>query len=141
MQATVPAAPPPEPVQPAVVVSADWAAPPPPAAPVAAAPVSKSPPAIPLTDPVIKQAVSATLAENPDRESTPANRQTALLAPEFSANRQNEEFGKQFAYAKIPYCLGNGGLKFQPPAIGPIVFGGLLAIPFVVVAKIRGKCK
>lgn len=141
MQATVPAVPPPEPAQPAIVVSADWAAPPPPAPPVAAAPVPKSPPEIQLTDPAIKHAVTATLAEIPDRETTPANRQTALLAPVFSANRQTEEFAKRFAYAKIPYCLGNGGLKFQPPAIGPIVFGGLLAIPFVVVAKFRGKCK
>lgn len=141
MQATVPAVPPPAPVEPAVVVRADWAAPPPPAAPIAAAPGSKTAPAVPLTDPAIQQAVSATLAEIPDRETTPANRQTALLAPVFTANRQNEEFAKQFAYAKIPYCLGNGGLKFQPPAIGPIVFGGLLAIPFVVAAKLRGKCK
>ncbi len=139
MQATVPAVPP-EPVQP-TIVSADWAAPPPPTAPVAAAPVAKTPPAIPLTDPAIKQAVSATLAEIPDRENTPANRQTALLAPVFTANRQNEEFTRQFAAAKIPYCLAADGLKFQPPAIGPFVFGGLLGIPFILVTKLRGNCK
>lgn len=141
MQATVPAVPPPEPAQPAIVVSADWAAPPAPSAPVAAASVPQSPPAIPLTGPAIKQAVAATLAEIPDRESTPANRQTALLAPVFSANRQNEEFTRQFAAARIPHCLAADGLKFQPPAIGPVVFGGLLGIPFVLVAKLRGKCK
>lgn len=52
-----------------------------------------------------------------------------------------KQFAKDFAYAKLPYCLGGAGLKFQPPQIGPITFGGLLALPFVVAAKVRGKCK
>ncbi len=113
-----------------------------PAAPPVAAPVAAPAAAkIPLTDPAIKQAVSTTLAEVPERDSVPANRQAPLLAPVFSGDRQNEEFSRQFADAKVPHCLGNGGLKFQPPRIGPIAFGGLLAIPFVVLAKFRGKCK
>jgi hypothetical protein len=32
------------------------------------------------------------------------------------------------------------GLKRQPTNIGPITFVGLYAVPFVFLAKVRGKC-
>jgi hypothetical protein len=130
-----------------VIISEDWTKPgaaaalPAPAAPArretgAAAPIE-------LIDPRIKRAVAATVAEAPDRSSIPANQQVALRGPVLGADTpdQYKQFAKDFAYAKMPYCLGDNGLKFQPPKIGPIGFGGLLALPFVVIAKVRGKCK
>ena len=51
-----------------------------------------------------------------------------------------ERFGAEFHEARVPDCLHPDGLKRQPPVIGFIGFGGLLAAPFVVLAKIRGKC-
>ena len=68
------------------------------------------------------------------------NQQGARLGVELSADKY-ATFSKQFSYAKVPDCLGGDALKFQPPKIGPIVFTGLLAIPFLVVAAARGKCK
>jgi hypothetical protein len=93
-----------------------------------------------LTDKRIKEAVGATIAAAPDKDSVPANQQDALRAPMLSAE-QYKKFEKEFAYAKVPYCLGDEGLKFQPPRIGFISFSGLLAVPFVLVAAARGKCK
>lgn len=126
---------------PATVVAEDWAAPrpapPPPPRPAPAVPVA---PAIPLTDRRIKEAVAATIAEAPDKPSVAANLQPGLRAPMLSAE-QYKKFEKEFAFAKVPYCLGQDSLKFQPPKIGPIVFGGLLGLPFLVIAAARGKCK
>ena len=126
---------------PATVVAEDWAAarpaPPPPPRPAPAVPVA---PAIPLTDGRIKDAVAATIAEAPDQPNVAANQQPGLRAPTLSAE-QYKKFEKDFAFAKVPYCLGQDNLKFQPPKIGPIVFGGLLALPFLVIAAARGKCK
>jgi hypothetical protein len=126
---------------PAAVISEDWAAPrpapPPPAAPPAPTPAA---PAVELTDKRIKEAVAATIAATPDKDGVPANQQEALRAPMLRAE-QYKTFEKTFAYAQVPYCLGKSPLKFQPPTIGPIGFGGLLGIPFLVVAAARGKCK
>ena len=47
-----------------------------------------------------------------------------------------EKFGQEFAEAKVPGCLKPDGLKRQPT----FFLGGLLAIPFIAVAAIRGKC-
>ncbi|MDL2357491.1 MAG: hypothetical protein QFF03_19735 [Pseudomonadota bacterium] len=129
------------PAAPVAVISEDWAAPrpaPPPAPlPPKAAPVA---PAAELTDPRVKAAVAATIAAAPAKESVPANQQEALRAPMLSAE-EYKKFAEGFAYAKVPYCLGSNGLKFQPPRIGFIGFGGILGIPFVLLAAARGKCK
>jgi hypothetical protein len=105
--------------------------------------VATTSPPIVLSDQRIKQAVAATLAETPDKPAIPANQQDALRGPVFGAETPNKykQLAKDFAYAKLPYCRGDDSLKFQPPQIGPITFGGLLALPFVVVAKVRGQCK
>jgi hypothetical protein len=93
-----------------------------------------------LADKRIKEAVAATIAATPDKDSLPANQQEVLRAPTLSAE-EYKKFAEGFAYAKVPYCLGNDGLRFQPPRIGFIGFGSLLALPFVLVAAARGKCK
>ena len=129
------------------VVSEDWAAvdrrppAPPPAAPktdAASTPVAV--PAAVLTDQRIKDAVADTIAAAPDKSSVAPNQQATLRSEVLSADKY-ATFTKQFAHAKVPDCFGDDALKFQPPQIGPIVFSGLLAIPFLVVAAARGKCK
>lgn len=49
-------------------------------------------------------------------------------------------FGAAFTEAKVPDCLREDGLKRQPPRILFFGFQGVLAFPFVALAKIRGKC-
>lgn len=127
------------------IVSADWAAadqrPPAPIAPrteTASTPVAV--PAATLTDPRIKDAVAKTISAAPDTFSVTPNQQAALSSDARSADKY-VTFSKQFAYAKVPDCFGPGALKFQPPQIGPIVFTGLAALPFLFVAAARGKCK
>jgi hypothetical protein len=41
-----------------------------------------------------------------------------------------------FNEAKVPDCLHSEGLKRQPT----FLLGGYLALPFLAVAKVRGKC-
>ena len=48
-----------------------------------------------------------------------------------------EQFGREFHEAKVPDCLHPDGLKRQPT----FFLSGLLALPFVAVAKMRGKCR
>lgn len=127
---------------PVAVISEDWAAPrpaPPPPAPLLQ---KKAPaaPAVELTDKRIKEAVAATIAATPEKDDVPANQQPGLRAPVLSAE-QYKTFEKEFSYAEVPYCLGANALKFQPPKVGPIVFGGILGIPFLLLAAARGKCK
>lgn len=51
-----------------------------------------------------------------------------------------QSFGAAFASAKLPDCLHADGLKNQPTGIGPFGFTGTLAMPFILVAKLRGVC-
>ena len=48
-----------------------------------------------------------------------------------------DKFTRQVDDATVPDCLHADGLKRQPT----FFLGGLLALPFVAVAKIRGKCQ
>lgn len=50
---------------------------------------------------------------------------------------QVDKFTRQVDEATVPDCLHADGLKRQPT----FFLGGLLALPFVAVAKIRGKCQ
>ena len=47
-----------------------------------------------------------------------------------------DTFAVAFAYARVPDCLRPDGLKHQPTYI----FSGLLALPFVAIAKAKGRC-
>jgi len=72
-----------------------------------------------------------------------AEHRQAVPSDVLSTNNPESEFAKfeaAFAEAKVPDCLRKDGLKRQPPRIGFFVFQGVLAFPFVALAKIRGKC-
>jgi hypothetical protein len=52
-----------------------------------------------------------------------------------------EKFEETAEAATVPDCLGKDGLKLDPPHLGPVGFGGLLALPFLAHAAVTGKCR
>ncbi|MES2257719.1 MAG: hypothetical protein V4724_04335 [Pseudomonadota bacterium] len=105
-------------------------------APARAAPAEARVPApLVLSDAIIRQAVKETLAESRAQQA-----QSAPQGPALSAGK-TDALTAAFADAKVPDCLHAEGLKRQPTSIGPIGVGGFLALPFVAVAKLRGKCQ
>lgn len=101
-----------------------WAADPPAAAP---APSLRAR----LSDDAIKDAVRATLAEEP---AAPRDKGTVLRGDRY------DNFSRQFDDAKVPSCMHPDAMKHQPPQIGPIGLGGIFALPFWGAAILRGKC-
>lgn len=102
-------------------------------APVPAAQAPSVAPA--LTQTMIRDAVHAVLAEEAKAaEGQPAMQQVTIRGDKY------EKFGAAFSEAQVPDCLHEDGLKRQPTNLGPIGLGGILALPFVAVAKLRGKC-
>ncbi|MES2148691.1 MAG: hypothetical protein V4508_02755 [Pseudomonadota bacterium] len=83
---------------------------------------------------VIRQAVRETLVA--ERDAVPARRHEN----DTLRGDRYQSFAAEFAEARVPDCLHSEGLKRQPTSIGPFGVGGLLALPFVAVAKLRGKC-
>ncbi|EEF24783.1 conserved hypothetical protein [Ricinus communis] len=82
-----------------------------------------------LDEDAIRKAVRDTLAEKPEN---PRLHEADTLR----ANRY-DIFARQVEDATVPDCLHADGLKRQPT----FFLTGLLALPFVAVAKIRGKCQ
>ncbi len=87
-----------------------------------------------LKDDDVHQAIAAALAAD---KASPTVRWHAVDT--IRAN-QYEVFADAMAEARVPDCLHGDALKRAPAAIGPIAFVGLYAIPFVILAKLRGKC-
>ena len=78
--------------------------------------------------PALEAAVRAAIAE------------TAVAMPgeqtaRFGADARTA-FARQFGEAKVPYCLHGDGLKRQ----STYIFSGYVALPFIFVARARGKC-
>lgn len=97
------------------------------------APAPPAPARLRVTDrDLIAKAVRETLAETPP---APLARNGRSL----SADAQGT-LGRAFDEAQVPGCLRPDGLKLQPPRIGPVGVGGLLALPFLALAAVRGKC-
>ena len=82
-----------------------------------------------LNEDAIRKAVKATLTDADDYPQ--------LYAGDTLGGTPYEQFGREFHEAKVPDCLHPDGLKRQPT----FFLGGLLALPFVAVAKMRGKCR
>lgn len=98
------------------------------AADPATAPVAPAPRAVPSAE-TIRAAVRATLAERPAIPRPHAA--DTLRATRYDA------FARQAEEATVPDCLHAEGLKRQPT----FFLGGLLALPFVPIAWLRGKCQ
>ncbi len=106
--------------QQAVVIPKDWAAPPP----------DKT---------LIRRAIKESFEE--EKAIAEAESKAKAIPYRFSASSQPDrdkyqKFEESFADAKVPGCLTSQGLKRQPT----FIFGGLLALPFIAVAAVRGKC-
>jgi hypothetical protein len=89
-----------------------------------------------LTDEVIKDAVKQTLAEAGTEQRTVGRR--ALSGDQY------KKFERKFSEAQVPSCIHPDALRLQPAEIETkdwvIGLGGLLVVPFIVVAAARGKC-
>ena len=85
-----------------------------------------------LDEDAIRKAVRETLAETPvlAKDRGPALRGDAY-----------EKFERKFDDARLPSCWQPDAMKHQPPRIGPIAVGGILALPFWGAAIVTGKCK
>lgn len=105
---------------------------------VAQVPAATPPaPAPVLTQAMISTAVRDTLAEEKRAQAEsgqPAMQQVTIRADKY------EQFAAAFSEAKVPDCLHPDGLKRQPTNLGPIGVVGVYALPFVAIAKLRGKC-
>ena len=94
-------------------------------------------PAPVLTQAMISAAVRDTLAEEKRAQAEsgqPAMQQVTIRADKY------EQFAAAFSEAKVPDCLHPDGLKRQPTSLGPVGVVGVYALPFVAIARLRGKC-
>ena len=105
-------------VPPPVKIPEDWTAPP--------------PPSLKASDKLVRELIAEEKKEGakpsaPVVDTLRGDSGTALAA--------------RIEEATVPDCLRADGLKRQPTSIGPFGVSGILALPFVLVAKVRGKCK
>ena len=111
----------------AAVVSENWTA----------APAAK--PSTPPATVLIERAARESIADE-KAQALARSKEAAIPTRYFaSSNPQQDKYEKfetAFAESKVPGCLQPDGLKRQPT----FIFGGLLALPFIAVAAIRGKC-
>jgi hypothetical protein len=89
--------------------------------------------AIPLRARLDKETIRAAIADTPPgKDANPRRHEADTLSA-----RPYDKFSKEFARARLPDCLHSEGLKNQPT----FFLSGLIALPFVAVAKLRGVCR
>lgn len=81
-------------------------------------------------DPAMRKAIAEALAAEIPPHSLPRN------VAAFGANASSDIMTAAFNEAKVPDCLHSDGLKRQPT----FFLMGVLALPFIPIAKLRGKC-
>jgi hypothetical protein len=106
------------------------------AAPTPALEPLENPPAMVLSDEVIKKAVRETIAEDAQPVSDKRPEGGAIRADAVSAH-----MSAAFDQAKVPDCLHEDALKHQPAHIGPVKVVGPYSLPWIVAAVVRGKCR
>jgi len=101
-------------------------------------PVGAAPPPtsarLDLSPTVLKAAIAAA-----DADYAPPNARGTAFGT--STSTPQTRIDRSFEAAQIERCGGDGTFKFDPPMIGPIGFGGLFAMPFLVHAMATGRCK
>lgn len=103
--------------------------------PVPPAPAAREAPPAPISEEAIRRAVKEVLAEEgAPPEPLPDN--IATLRRE-----RDERLAAAFVQARVPDCLHPDALALQPGKVGPVQFSGLFLAPFVIAAKVRGKCR
>ncbi|MCU6497628.1 hypothetical protein LPN04_07480 [Rugamonas sp. A1-17] len=80
-------------------------------------------------DPAMRKAIAEAMAAEVPAQSLPRE------VPAFSS-ANSDIMTAAFNEAKVPDCLHSEGLKRQPT----FFLGGFLALPFIPIAKLRGKC-
>jgi hypothetical protein len=104
----------------------------------AAAPASASKPAppapsVPLRARLDKDTIRAAIEADPaGKDATPRRNEADTLSA-----TPYDHFSKAFAGARLPDCLHADGLKRQPT----FFLSGVLALPFIAVARVRGVCR
>ena len=81
-------------------------------------------------------ALRAAIAGLPE-EPEPDPRRHADAADDALSAAPYRAFSQDFARARLPVCLHSEGLRNQPT----FFLSGVLALPFVAVAKVRGVCR
>ncbi|MFC5479478.1 hypothetical protein [Massilia suwonensis] len=80
-----------------------------------------------------KETIRAAIAAvPPEKEAAPGRNETGAVS-----GGPYEKFSREFADARLPDCLHAEGLKNQPT----FFLSGVLALPFIAVAKVRGVCR
>ena len=74
-----------------------------------------------------------------DRDWSPSRGNAAVFGT--AGAKAQARIDRRFAEASIDSCSGSGAFKFDPPVIGPIVFGGLFSFPWLAHAIATGRCK
>jgi len=90
-------------------------------------------PLLPLRARLDKETIRAAVKDLP-AEPAPDARRFSAAAP---GPTPGEKFAQDFANARLPDCLHADGLKNQPT----FFLNGVLALPFIAVAKLRGVCR
>ena len=89
--------------------------------------------ALPLRARLDKEAIRAAIADLPEEtDSSPRRDESDTLSA-----TPYESFSRDFGKARLPVCLHAEGLRKQPT----FFLSGVLALPFVAVAKLRGVCR
>ena len=113
------------PVTTAAVVPPDWA--------------ERTAPRAAMTSKLIKESVTQAIAEH-DAEAKQNAEPIRRHEHDTFRGTPQDNFARKMEEAVVPGCLRPDGLKNQPTGIGPFQLVGLLALPMVAVAKLRGKC-
>ena len=96
-------------------------------------PANAALPRLDLGPSVMKSAIAAA-----DADWAPSNGGAATFGTSPSPQTRID---RSFEAAQIENCGGSDTFKFDPPMIGPIGLGGLLAVPFLLHAMATGRCK